>query len=82
LLVGADDVNLLRGNINTIRANREALTDANNMAAVAENAEKTKYMLMSLHKNAGQNHNANLLFSDLLSKNVSHNIQGCSFVWA
>jgi hypothetical protein len=41
LLVYADDVNLLGDNIDTIK----------------KNAEKTKYMLLSHHQNAGQNHN-------------------------
>jgi hypothetical protein len=40
LLVYADDVNLLGDDIETIK----------------KNAEKTKYMLLSRHQNAGQNH--------------------------
>jgi hypothetical protein len=70
LLVCADDVNVLGDNINTIRKNTKALTDVNNEAAVAVNAEKTKYKLIFHHKNAGQNHNTNILCSHLLSKNV------------
>jgi hypothetical protein len=46
----------LGDNINTIRKNTKTLTDANNTATLAVNAEKTKYMLLSHHQNGGQNH--------------------------
>jgi hypothetical protein len=41
-LVYADDVNLLRDNINTIKKNTQALTDVSKLSLQA-NAEKTKY---------------------------------------
>jgi hypothetical protein len=47
LLVYANDVNLLGDNIDTMWINTETLIDA----------EKTKYMLLSRHQNARQNHN-------------------------
>jgi hypothetical protein len=54
LLVYADDVNLLGDNKSTIRKNTKLLIDPNNEAALEVNAEKTKYMLLSHHKNAGK----------------------------
>jgi hypothetical protein len=46
LLVYTDDVNLLGDNIDTIDASKEV--------GLKVNAEKTKYMLLTRHKNTGQ----------------------------
>jgi hypothetical protein len=56
LLVYADDVNLLGGNTDTIRKNTGTLTDASIEVGLEVNTEKTKYMLLYHHQNAGQNH--------------------------
>jgi hypothetical protein len=53
----ADDVNLLGDNIDTIKRNTQTLIDANKEVGTKVNTEKTKYMLLSRHQNAGQNHN-------------------------
>jgi hypothetical protein len=49
-------VNLLGDNIDIIKKNTETLVDASKEVGVEVNTEKTKYMLMSRHQNAGQNH--------------------------
>jgi hypothetical protein len=54
LLVYADDMNLLRDNIDIIKKNTETLVDTSKEVGLEVNAEKTKYMLLSYHQNAGQ----------------------------
>jgi hypothetical protein len=56
LLIYADYVNLLEDNIDTIKINTETLTGASKVVGLEVNTEKTKYMLLSRHRNAGQNH--------------------------
>jgi hypothetical protein len=53
-MVYADDVNLLVDNIDTI--NTETSIDASKEVGLEVNTEKTKYMLLSRHQNAGKNH--------------------------
>jgi hypothetical protein len=53
LLAYADDVNLLGDNIDTINKHRN-LVDASREVDLEINVEKTKYMLLPHHQNAGQ----------------------------
>jgi hypothetical protein len=53
-------VNLLGDNIDTIKKNTETLIDAIKEVGLEVNTEKTKYMLLSRHQNAGQNHNTKI----------------------
>jgi hypothetical protein len=55
-LVYAHDVNLLGKKINTVNRTTEALLDTSKEVCLKVNAEKTKYMFMSCHETAGQNH--------------------------
>jgi hypothetical protein len=57
-------VNLLGHNIDTIKKSTETLFDASKEVGLEVNAEKTKYMLLSRHQNAGQN-------SDIKIANIS-----------
>jgi hypothetical protein len=57
LLVYADDVNLLGGSINAIKEDIESLLQASMDIGLEIHAEKTQYMIMSLHPNSGQNQN-------------------------
>jgi ribosomal protein S2 len=49
-------VNQLGDIIDTIKKTTETLTDASKEVGLEVNTEKTKYMLLSSHQNAGQNH--------------------------
>jgi hypothetical protein len=55
LLAYADDVNLLRDNIDTAKKNIETLIDASKEIGLEINVEKTKYLLLSRHQNADPN---------------------------
>jgi hypothetical protein len=57
LLVYVDDINLLGDNIGTIKKNEQILIDASKEVDVEVNTEKTKYILLCHHWNAGQTHN-------------------------
>jgi hypothetical protein len=57
LLAYIDDVNLLGDHIDTVKKNTETLVDANKEVGLVTNVEKTKYMLLFHHQNAGQNRN-------------------------
>jgi hypothetical protein len=61
-------VNLLGDNIYTVNKNIETLIDASREVGLEINVEKTKYMLLSRHLSAGQNHYikiANILFENV-----------------
>jgi hypothetical protein len=64
--VYADDVNLLGDNIDTIKKNIETFTDASKEVGPEVHAAKTKYMLLSRHQNAGQNHGIKPANTDVL----------------
>jgi hypothetical protein len=69
-LVYADDVNLLGDNIDTIKKNTQTLIDASKVVGLEVNREKTKYMLLSRHQNAGQNQDINI--GNRWFENVAH----------
>jgi hypothetical protein len=52
-LLGADDVNLLGDNTDTIKKNTETLIDASKDVGREVNTEKTKHMLLSRYQIAG-----------------------------
>jgi hypothetical protein len=54
------DVVLLLDKIDTIKKNTETLIDSSKEVGVEVNAEKTKYIFLSHHENAGQNHDINV----------------------
>jgi hypothetical protein len=55
--VYAADVNLLRGNTNSMKGNVETLLEASRVIGLEINAEKTKYMIIFRLANSRQKHN-------------------------
>jgi hypothetical protein len=54
-------VNLLGHNIDTTKKKKtKTLIDATKEVSLEVNTEKTKYMLLSCHQNAEQNHDINI----------------------
>jgi hypothetical protein len=68
-LAYADDVNLLGDNMDTIKKNTKTVIDASKEVSLEINVEKSKYMLLSHHKNVGQNRYIKL--ADRSFENVS-----------
>jgi adenosyl cobinamide kinase/adenosyl cobinamide phosphate guanylyltransferase len=60
LLVYADYVNILGGNIHSVKKNTEDLVIVTKEIGLEVNAEKTKYMVMYRNQNARHNHNINI----------------------
>jgi hypothetical protein len=54
--VYADDVNVLRGSVHTVKENAEIFVVASKDIRLEVNADKTKYMIMSRDKNAGRSY--------------------------
>ena len=65
LLAYADDVNILGGSAHTVKENAEALLVATKENGLEVNAEKTKYMVMSRDRNAGQGHSVKIVSSSI-----------------
>jgi hypothetical protein len=59
LLVNADDVNILGGSVHirNMKNNTQAFLIVSKESGLEENADKTKYMVMSQYQNAGRSHN-------------------------
>ena len=57
LLAYVDGVNILGGNVHTVKENGEALILASEEIGLDVFADKTKYMVMSRDQNAGRSHN-------------------------
>jgi len=55
-----DDVNILEGNILTLKENAEALIAATREIGLEVSVDKTKYMVMSRDQNAGRNHSVRI----------------------
>jgi hypothetical protein len=70
LLVYAHDFNIVGENIDTIQKNTEAVSDASKKVGLELNAERTKCMLMSYCKKAGQKHSIKTVNKSLEAQNL------------
>jgi hypothetical protein len=70
LMTYADDVNVLEDNLDTIKQHTETLTDVSNEVGLEIKAVKTKYILLSRHRNSDQNPDKKI--RNRLLENVSH----------
>jgi hypothetical protein len=57
ILVYADDLNILGGNVHAMQSNRESLAVALKGIGLEVNANKSKYTVRSRNQNAGRSHN-------------------------
>jgi len=72
LLVYADEVNIFGGSIHTVKENAKALIVASKETGLEVNVDKTKYMVMSRDKNAGQSHSMKI-------NNIGYNFNKSKF---
>jgi len=56
LPVYADDINIMSGNVHTIKKNTEVLVDSSKETGLEVNADKTKHISTSGDQNGGQSH--------------------------
>jgi hypothetical protein len=68
-LVYAEHVILLGDDIDTVKENTQTLIGASNEVGLEVNTGRTKYILLSRHQNAGQNHDIKI--GNRYSKNVT-----------
>ena len=68
LLVCADDVDMLRGNLRTVRENTKIFIKESKENGFEVNCEETKYIITSRHQNVIQNQN--IVIGNLLFENV------------
>jgi hypothetical protein len=60
LLAYDDDVTILGGSVYTVKENAEALVVATKEIGLEVNADRTKYMVVSRDRNAGQGHSVKI----------------------
>jgi len=60
LLLYADDVNILGGNVHTVKGNAEALIVTSKEIGLDVIADKTKYMVIPRNQNAGRIHSVKI----------------------
>ena len=70
LLAYADDVNIQGGSAHTVKENAEALLVATKEIGLEVNADKTKYMVISLDRNAGRGYSVKIDNSSIESGRV------------
>jgi hypothetical protein len=73
VLIYADDVPLYGDNIDFVKKIIQALTDASMEVDIKVNAEKSRYMWISSHKNAGENRDIKISNS-LHPLKIRHNL--------